>query len=86
MGAVNEHGKSLEEALKKNKHNSLTVTYYLILQKVLRSKSQSLVQYYIKKNHVINRHLFIERVKDSYDKRVKIQQMELEMSRVKRQL
>lgn len=59
----------LREEIKKNKHNENTCTYYLLLQRWLRSKSQSLTNYYANKYNIINRYALIEKVKANYDKK-----------------
>lgn len=65
--------EGLEKALKNNKHNNMTASYYLLLQKILKSRNQTIVSYYVRKNHIINRYIFIERAKINYERRVKLQ-------------
>ena len=60
--------KHLREEIKKNKHNEDTCTYYLLLQRWLRSQSQSLSNYYMSNYNVINRYALVEKVKANYDR------------------
>jgi len=71
----------LHSAIQNNKHNTLTTTYYLLLQQWLRQRNESLVNYYSSKNNVINRYKLIEKVKENYEKRLIIRLEELDNSR-----
>jgi hypothetical protein len=71
----------LNLVIQNNKHNSITTTYYLLLQEWLRQRNESIVNYYSSKNNVINRYKLIEKVKENYEKRLIIRLEELDNSR-----
>ena len=56
----------LKEYIKNNKHNDLTVTYYMLLQRMLRLKNMTAIAYYTGKANQINRYILIEKVKQNY--------------------
>lgn len=68
---LNLNTQHLREEVKKNKHNENTCTYYLLLQRNLRTKNQSLSNYYLSKYNTINRYALIEKVKAYYDRLLK---------------
>lgn len=68
----------LREDIQNNKHNNLTSTYYLLLQQWLRQRNESILSYYVSKDHLINRYKLIEKVKENYDRRLIDRQEEIQ--------
>lgn len=60
----------LQKDIANNKHNDNTATYYLLLQQELRQHNETILQYYLQKQYVINRYKLVEKVKEQYEKRL----------------